>query len=62
MLCPVCKGEKCLFIDGIKFTNLKCDFCYGKKDLDWIESIIGVSREKSFDDYLNNIYRRKYAK
>jgi hypothetical protein len=42
MICPECKGT---FRD--KDGLLYCDFCHGKKELDWIESIIGVERNSS---------------
>ena len=47
MQCPVCKGICKIpeIADGVWFSG--CSFCYGKKDLDWIEFLLGVN---SFDD------------
>jgi hypothetical protein len=55
MKCPNCNG---------KFTNpeesvLWCNFCHGKKDLDWIENIFGVTpgfHSFSFDLDLSNSF------
>ena len=45
MKCPVCngKGKQVLDFELGKFNVIiKCLFCYGKKELDWIEVIFGV--------------------
>jgi len=47
--CPKCEGKPLPNIttkNGIVFTNVICDFCYGKKELNWIENIFGVIKSK----------------
>ena len=45
MKCPACNGTgKIKYIDSSFNKNL-CNFCFGKKDIDWIEYIFGVTRE-----------------
>jgi len=46
--CPKCTGDRHLRIDSIKFTNLICDYCWGKPELDWMEYLFGV--DKSYYD------------
>lgn len=43
--CPKCEGKPLQpkVINNITFTNCLCDFCYGKKNLDWLEYIFGVN-------------------
>lgn len=47
MKCPECNGlgkER----TGISFYKNLCSFCYGKKELDWIEYVLGVDVNSRF--------------
>jgi len=51
--CPRCNGEPLppLTVKNITFTNRVCEFCYGKKKLNWLEVIFGVR----FDRFIDNL-------
>ena len=53
--CPVCKGEPLPneVVNDITFTNVICPFCYGKNDLDWIESVFGVDPSWRVENLMN---------
>ena len=44
--CPVCNGEPApnKVVNGITFTNCICEFCWGKKNVTWIEAVFGVDQ------------------
>ena len=46
MKCPVCNGKE---FERLKNSDLplkvECRFCYGRKELDWIENIFGVDSD-----------------
>lgn len=42
--CPVCKGKTLV---SSEFSNEICKFCWGKKNLNWLEVIFGVKYDKS---------------
>ena len=47
MKCPVCNGIiQIMNISNYISIKLYCTFCWNKKDLDWIEYIIGVNFEE----------------
>lgn len=54
--CPKCKGVSKLIVNGITFTNIKCDFCCGKRKLTWLETIFGVDHEKYLSESLNGLF------
>jgi hypothetical protein len=48
--CPVCNGvSQDINVDNIKFTNTVCDFCWGKKNLTWLEMVFGIDRDYFID-------------
>ena len=42
MICDKCNGTGNILEDNNIDIYDKCNKCYGKKDLDWIENIVGV--------------------
>lgn len=45
MKCPKCNGKKKVVLMKTGPFDIEdwCNFCNGKKDLDWIENILGVT-------------------
>jgi DnaJ-class molecular chaperone len=41
MKCDKCGGEGTIYKHNI-YMNKPCDKCFGKKELDWVENIVGV--------------------
>jgi hypothetical protein len=46
--CNVCNGNGFVASKTLDFVA-RCDICFGKGYLDWIEKVIGVSRIVSFE-------------
>jgi hypothetical protein len=63
MKCPKCKGKNKFVAQEIEhdgcmeYTNTNtCNFCYGQKNLDWIEFIFGVKRDfHYFEKYWKDV-------
>ena len=45
MKCPKCNGKEWERVNTQETISIKCNFCNGKKELDWVEYIIGVERK-----------------
>ena len=45
MKCPKCSGKQLIMENSSSDDKLRtsCDFCYGKKELDWIEFVFGIT-------------------
>ena len=50
MKCPKCNGS-------MHYDTSWCNFCYGKKELDWIEIIFGV--DSSYREHINTLINQK---
>jgi hypothetical protein len=45
--CPKCNGKGLFVSDKPELYFETCDFCYGKKELNWIEVIFGAYKSHS---------------
>ena len=59
--CPVCNGKPVpdRVVGNITFTNCKCEFCHGKKNINWLEAIFGVNPNYRFE-IMKKIFDKLY--
>ena len=48
MICDKCNGTGL----SLKCSGILCDKCKGRKDIDWVDNIVGANKKDIFEDLI----------